>query len=226
MCRRRPEEAQFYSSQVISLCTEQGFPFWAAGGRILEGWAACLQGEAAGIEVFRAALAAWRKTGARLWLPIFLALEAEAYAKAGHGDTALQVIEEAVAISDETGERWAIAEVLRVKAALIGATSNAATGDVEALLVKSLNIARSQQARCWELRTTCDLARIWHGQNRGQEALKLLRSIYDQFSEGFETADLQNAKALMASLESKMGRKKNGRSAAAIRGGRTRPTPA
>ena len=93
-----------YSSQVISLCTEQGFPFWAAGGHILEGWAACLQGEAAGIEVFRAALAAWRKTGARLWLPIFLALEAEAYAKAGHGDTALQVIEEAVAISDETGE--------------------------------------------------------------------------------------------------------------------------
>ena len=226
MCRRRPEEARFYSSQVISLCTEQGFPFWAAGGRILEGWAACLQGEAAGIEVFRAALAAWRKTGARLWLPIFLALEAEAYAEAGHGDTALQVIEEAVAISDETGERWAIAEVLRVKAALIGATSNAAIGDVEALLLKSLNIARSQQARCWELRTTCDLARIWHGQNRGHEALKLLRSIYDQFSEGLETADLQNAKALMASLESKVGRKKNGRSAAAIRGGRTRPTPA
>jgi class 3 adenylate cyclase/predicted ATPase len=205
MCRRRPEEARFYSSQVISLCTEQGFPFWGAGGRILEGWAACLQGEVAGTEVFRAALAAWRKTGARLWLPIFLALEAEAYAKSGHGDTALQVIEEAVAISNETGERWAIAEVLRVKAALIGATGNAAIGDVEALLVKSLEIARRQQARCWELRTTCDLARIWHGQNRGHEALKLLRSIYDQFSEGFETADLQNAKALMARLESKVG---------------------
>jgi predicted ATPase len=205
MCRRRPEEARFYSSQVISLCTEQGFPFWGAGGRILEGWAACLQGEVAGTEVFRAALAAWRKTGARLWLPIFLALEAEAYAKSGHGDTALQVIEEAVAISNETGERWAIAEVLRVKAALIGATGNAAIGDVEALLVKSLDIARRQQARCWELRTTCDLARIWHGQNRGHEALKLLRSIYDQFSEGFETADLQNAKVLMARLESKVG---------------------
>ncbi len=212
MCRRRPEEARCYSGQVVSLCTEHAFPFWAAGGRILEGWAACSQGEAAGIEVFRAGLAAWRKTGARLWLPIFLALEAEAYAKAGHGDTALQVIEEAVAISDETGERWAIPEVLRVKAALIGAAGNAVTDDVEALLMKSLNIARRQQARCWELRTACDLARIWHGQNRSHEALKLLRSVYDQFSEGFETADLQNAKALMTSLESEVGWKTNGRS--------------
>jgi predicted ATPase len=200
ICRRLPEEARFYSGQVVLLCTEHGFPFWAAGGRILNGWARFSQGEAAGIEVFRAGLAAWRKTGARLWLPIFLAVGAEAYAKAGHQNTALQLIEEATAISDETGERWAIAEVLRIKAALIGATANGTTEDVEALLVKSLNIAQSQQARCWELRTACDLARIWHGQNRTHEALKLVRSVYDQFSEGFETADLQNAKALIMSL--------------------------
>jgi predicted ATPase len=206
MCRRRPEETQFYSSQVVSLCIEHDFPQWAAGGRILEGWAACSRGEAAGIEMFRAGLDAWRKTGARLWLPIFLALEAEACAKAGRHDVALQVIEEAVAISDETGERWAIAEVLRVKAALLGATGDAAMEGVEALLVKSLNIARSQQARCWELRTAYDLVRIWHGQNRGHEALKLLRSAYDQFSEGFESADLQNAKALITRLEAEAGR--------------------
>ena len=105
-------------------------------------------------------------------------------------------------VSDETGERWAIAEVLRIKAALIGATGNATTDDVEALLMKSLNIARSQQGRSWELRTACDLAGIWHGKNRSHEALKLLRSVYDQLSEGFRTADLRNARALMTSLES------------------------
>ena len=71
---------------------------------------------------------------------------------------------------------------------------------------RHVRIAQSQQARCWELRTACDLARIWHGQNRTHEALKLVRSVYDQFSEGFETADLQNAKALIMNLSARDAR--------------------
>ena len=153
-----------------------------------------------GIELLRDGLAAWRKTGARLWLPIFLALEAEAHAKAGHSDTALQVIEEALLISEETGERWAIAEVLRIKAGLLLATGRP-TEEVEALLVNSLQIARHQQARSWELRTACDLARLWQHQGRGAEALQLVQTIYDQLTEGFDTADLRDAKALLAELE-------------------------
>ena len=145
--RRRPEETSSYAGLVVSLCDEHGFPFWAAGGRILNGWAATCQGEAElGIELLRDGVAAWRNTGARLWLPIFLALEAEAYAKAGHTDTALQVIAEAILISEETGERWAVAEVLRIKAGLLLATGRP-TEEVEALLVNSLQIARHQQAR-------------------------------------------------------------------------------
>ncbi len=199
--RRRPEETSSYAGLVVSLCDEHGFPFWAAGGRILNGWAATCQGEAElGIELLRDGVAAWRNTGARLWLPIFLALEAEAHAKAGHTDTALQVIAEAILISEETGERWAVAEVLRIKAGLLLATGRP-TEEVEALLVNSLQIARHQQARSWELRTACDLARLWQHQGRGAEALQLVQTIYDQITEGFDTADLRDAEALLVELE-------------------------
>jgi predicted ATPase/class 3 adenylate cyclase len=199
--RRRPEEMRSYAGLVVSLCDEHGFPFWAAGGRILNGWAVTCQGETElGIELLRDGLAAWRKTGARLWLPIFLALEAEAHAKADRSDTALQLIAEAALISEETGERWAIAEVLRIKAGLLLATGRP-TEEVEALLVNSLQIARHQQARSWELRIACDLARLRQQQGRGAEARQLVQAIYNQFTEGFDTADLRDAKALLAELK-------------------------
>jgi predicted ATPase len=172
-----------------------------ACGRILEGWAATSRGEVdQGIEVLRAGVAAWRKAGARLWLPLFLALEAEADAKGGHNDEAMQAIEQAVAVSDETGERWYLAEVLRIKARF-EMSIDPAGDQVEKLLAKSLEIARGQQARCWELRTACDLAKLWQGKGRREEALRLLQPIYTQFTEGFDTADLRQAKLILDSLE-------------------------
>ena len=165
--RRCPEDTRSYAHTVISICTEHDFPFWTAGGRILEGWAIACQGKAdEGIEKLDEGLAAWRKTGARLWLPIFLALKAEAHAKVGRSDIALNIIEEALAISDETGERWAVAEVLRIKAGLLQATGRAAADEIENLLVKSLETGRRQQALSWQLRTACDLVRLWQGQGR------------------------------------------------------------
>jgi predicted ATPase len=203
--RRCPEDMRSYANTVISICTEHDFPFWAAGGRILDGWAVACQGKVdEGIEKLDAGLAAWRKTGARLWLPIFLALKAEAHAKLGRSDTALNIIEEALAISDETGERWAVAEVMRVKAGLLQATERAAADEIENLLIKSLETARRQQALSWQLRTGCDLVRLWQGQGRGDEALTLLQSIYDQFTEGFSTADLIHARALLEGLRANL----------------------
>jgi predicted ATPase len=199
--RRCPEDTRSYAHTVISICTEHDFPFWTAGGRILEGWAIACQGKGdEGIEKLDEGLAAWRKTGARLWLPIFLALKAEAHAKIGRRDTALKIIEEALAISDETGERWAVAEMLRIKAGLLQATGRAAAEEIESLLVKSLETGRRQQALSWQLRTACDLARLWQEQDRTEEALTWLQSIYDQFTEGFGTADLIHAEALLDSL--------------------------
>jgi class 3 adenylate cyclase/predicted ATPase len=199
--RRRSEDTQSYAGVVMSLCAEHEFPFWAAGGQILSGWAATRQGDVeAGVEAINRGLEAWRGTGARLWLPMFLALEAEAHAKAGRGDVALQAIEHALAVSDETGERWAVAEVLRTKAGLLLAHDPTKADEVENLLIKSLEIARRQQALCWELRASCDLARLWQRRGRGKDALELLRSIHGQFTEGLETPDLKAAEALMASL--------------------------
>jgi predicted ATPase len=199
---------------VVSICTENGFSHWLNCGRVLEGWDKICRGEVdQGIEVLRAGVLAWRQRGARLWLPIFLTLEAEAHAEAGRTDAALRVIEEALTISEDTGERWAMAEMLRVKARLLLATGQAEAGEIEIILINSLEIARRQQARCWELRASCDLARLWQrrGEGRRRKALKMLQSVYDQFTEGFDTADLRNAKALIRSLKRDIGRTQSGR---------------
>jgi predicted ATPase len=202
--RRCAKDTRSYANTVISICTEHDFPFWAAGGRILDGWAMACQGEVdEGIGKLDEGLAAWRQTGARLWLPIFLALKAEAHAKAGRSDTALNFIEEALAISDETGERWALAEVLRIKAGLLRATGRTAADEIETLLVESLETGRNQEALSSQLRTACDLARLWQREGRIEEALTLLQSIYDQFTEGFDTADLIHADALLETLRSR-----------------------
>jgi predicted ATPase len=206
--RRSSEDIQAEASRAVSLCTENGFSHWLNCARILAGWAEINRGNLdAGLQTLRTGLADWQKGGARLWLPFFLMLEAEGYCKANRKEAALKVIDDALNVCEETGERWALAEVLRVKARLLQAAGVVETGKIEAILTNSLAIARSQQARCWELRTSCDLARLWQNQGRAQEGLKLLQSIYDQFTEGLETADLQEAKRLIDALKRNAARR-------------------
>jgi DNA-binding response OmpR family regulator/class 3 adenylate cyclase/predicted ATPase len=199
--RRRSEDMRSYAGSVVSLCDEHGLSHWMACGRILEGWAAVNGGEVDhGIELLRAGVAAWQKAGARLWLPLFFSLEAEAYAKGGRSDAGLEAIERAIAISEETGEHWYLAEILRIKAVLLLA-ADGGNEQAEILLVKSIEIARGQQARCWELRATCDLASLWQSKGRAKEALGLLQPIYAQFTEGAATADLLRAKLMLDNLK-------------------------
>ena len=196
--RRRVDDMQSYADLVISLCIEHSFSHWINCGRILKGWAAICRGEIApGIEVLREGVAGWRRTGSRLWLPTFLALEAEAYAKAGQSDAALQAIDQALLVSKETGECLAKAEMLRIKAGLVLATGHGAANEVKTLLVTSVRLARCQQARSFELRAACDLARVCGGQYPHNKFLSELRSIYGKFTEGFRTPDLKDAKALI-----------------------------
>ena len=199
--RRHDEGRQLYAGLVVSICNESGFSHWANFGRILDGWAAIRAGEVdRGIEVLREGIGGWQKAGARLWLPMFLVLEADTYARSGRDEAALQTIERALDLCEETGERWAVAEVLRTKAAILQSTGRATDQEIEAILLKSLEIARHQQALSWQLRTSCDLARLWQRQGRNKKALKFLQSVYDQFTEGFDTADLQDARTLLHNL--------------------------
>jgi predicted ATPase len=199
--RRHDKEMQPCAATVISLCGENGFPHWKSGGRILEGWAQVVHGRVhEGREKICSAVLDWRRGGARLWVPLFLMGQAQAHARAGDGHAALASIEEALAVVEVTGERWALAEVLRVKAGLLRDAAQNRTDEIETILVNSLEIARRQGARFWELRTACDLARLWQQQGRDTKGFELLGSIYDQFTEGFNTADMQDAKALIKSL--------------------------
>jgi predicted ATPase len=164
---RRCDETRSYAALVLSLCTENGFSHWTNCGRILEAWAEIRHGNVdQSIELLRASRASWQKAGARLWLPLFLTLESEACVETGRGDAALELIEEALAVSKDTGERWAMAEVLRVKARLLQIFGRADIGEIETILINGVEIARAQQARCWELRASCDLARLWQDQGR------------------------------------------------------------
>src|SRR5262249_26559411 len=156
----RGEDMQAYANAVVSMCNANGFSHWGNCGAILEGWGTVCAGQVTrGIAMLREGVLAWQKGGAGLWMPMFLMLQAEAQAKAGRTEAALQLIDEARAICDETGERWVIAEVLRTKASFLLSTTSRA--EIEPILVESLEIARHQQARCWELRTACDLSRFW-----------------------------------------------------------------
>jgi predicted ATPase len=119
----------------------------------------------------------------------------------------LHAIERALATCENTGERWAMAEVLRMKACILLSTGRAKSDEIEAILLDSLKIARRQQARCWELRTSCDLSRLWQRQGRSGEALRLLQSVYDQFEEGFDESDLRTARALLRSLRRELTQK-------------------
>ena len=139
-----------------------------------------------------------------MWLPLFLMLLAEAMAKAGGNDAALAVIDQAVAIAEQMGEHWCMAEILRIKAGLLSETDR--TGhQAEMLLTRSLEVARRQKARCWELRAASDLALLWKQQGRSNDALPLLHSIYAQFTEGLESEDLRYAKSILDSLETDLG---------------------
>ena len=200
--RRRPDNLQACADSVLSLCAEQGFFHWTNFGRVCHGWAAVCHGEVdRGIEELSAGIAGWRGTGSRLWLPTFQTLVAEAYSKAGRPREAVQAIEQAIEWSEKTGEKWALAEVLRLKAHLLRGAGNAGDDDIERLLRASLNIAQSQSAHSFELRAACDLARHWQSQGKRNEAVSLLRHSYDKFTEGFDTDDLRDAGVLIRSLE-------------------------
>jgi predicted ATPase len=171
-----------------------------AYGTILRGWALTMQGEGAeGVAQMRQGLVAYQTTGAELQRPYFLSLLAEAYQKGGQPEEGLQVLAEALAIAEKTGGRSWDAELNRRKGELllIEQSKKHKVDEAVECFQNALNIARRQQAKSFELRAAMSLSRLWQQQGKKVEAHQLLSDIYGWFTEGFDTADLKEAKVLL-----------------------------
>jgi len=183
------------------LSREQDFPQWQAWGAMLGGWVMIDQGHSVeGMRQMRLGLSTFDNLGAALGRPYWLALLAEAVGKVGQVEEGLCLLAEAVETSQHSGEhRWE-AELYRLQGELLLALKSAHDDEAEASFHQSLTIARRQQAKSLELRTAISLSRLWQRWGKGSEARLLLREAYDFFTEGFDTADLQEAKALLGQL--------------------------
>jgi predicted ATPase len=199
--RREVRLTQERAEALISLATDQGFPQWKAGGAILHGWTLAHQGQAKeGITLINQGLNAFRATGAEIARPYYLALLAEAHGTLGEAEAGLAVLTEALTLVDTTGEHWYEPELCRLKGALLLQQNLDNQTEAETCFQQAISIARSQQAKSFELRTTTSLAKLWQQQEKRQEAYDLLVPVYNWFTEGFDTLDLQDAKALLDAL--------------------------
>lgn len=198
------DAAQEFAQELITLAHEQGFPQWLAVGTVRRGWTLVVQGQAEkGLAQVRQGLAIFQATGAKLGIPSFFCELAWAHGRAGRVEEGLALVTEALGMIAKTGERVSEAELYRIKGELLltqeGKNQKAKT-EAEKCFWKAIKVACRQKAKSLELRAVMNLSRLWQSQGRKQQAHQRLTEIYGWFTEGFETADLQEAKALLAEL--------------------------
>ena len=207
--RREVALTQERANDAIALSTEHGFASNLAMGILLRGWTLAEQEQGMeGIAQIHEGLAAWRATGAEVLRPYFLALPAEAYRNVGQAEEGLSVLNEALVTAYNSGERWWEAELYRLKGQLIlrdepGRSSRLL--EAGTCFLQALEIAQRQHAKSLELRAALSLSALWRRQGQGDAARGLLAEAYGWFTEGFDTADLKAAKALLHELSSGSG---------------------
>jgi TOMM system kinase/cyclase fusion protein len=199
--RQEWQAAQGQAEALMALSREQGFPYWLTVGTIWRGRALAEQGqEEEGIAQMRQGLAAYQGAGAEVVVPYFLTILTEAYGKIERVEEGLTVLAEALALVNKSGERWCEAELLQCKGELLLRQAVHDEEQAEACFQQALAEARRQEAKSWELRAATSLSRLWQQQGKPAEARALLAPLYGWFTEGFDTADLQEAKALLEGL--------------------------
>ncbi len=206
--RRDGRTAQARAQATIALVNEHGFsPLWGAHGTLVRGWALAEHGQAKEeIAHIHHALDVLQTVGFHLYRPYFFGLLAEALGKAGRAQEGLGVLAEALATGHRTGERWYDAELHRLQGELTleplesGVPGVDRETKAEACFLKAIETARQQGARLFELRAVMSLARLRRRQGRRAEARSELAEIYGWFTEGFDTQDLQEARALLGEL--------------------------
>jgi predicted ATPase len=199
--RREARAAQEAAEGVIALCVEHGFPGWLAMATSVRGWAMAEQGcNEEGIAQIEEGLAAARTTGAGLWLPHLLCLLADAYGKADRLEGGLRALAEALGAAEENENRLYESEIHRLKGELLFRRGDSNAAEAQHCFERAVEIARKQSAKLLELRAATNLARLLDKQGRPDRARAMLAKIYGWFTEGFETADLKDAKALLDEL--------------------------
>jgi class 3 adenylate cyclase/predicted ATPase len=187
------------AGQLIAVATEQGFPLYRALGTIYRGWGKARTGDVAeGISLLRSGSSAYSATGAETRISYLIALLAKACEIAGQVEEALSLLDNSLQIAERIGERWFAAELYRHKGQLMLRQGN--SGAAEELYRQARTIAKEQEAKLWELRAAVSLARLGRDQGRRSEAHDLLAAVYGWFTEGFDTPDLKDAKALLDEL--------------------------
>jgi predicted ATPase len=189
------------ASALIALTAEHSLAAWSTTGTMLHGWAAADGGTAeTGIAELRQGLAANQAMGIQLHIPSFLGLLAGLYIGIRNPIEALKVLDEAMAQVDRRDERWFEAELHRLRGEALLAGSPKRAAEAEASYHQAVAVARDQGARLWELRASTSLARLRADQDKRAEAYDLLAPVYGWFTEGFDIADLKDAKALLDEL--------------------------
>ena len=190
-----------HAEAAVALSTEQGFPLWAAWGTSLRGWALAMQGYGeAGLSQLRQGITACQATGTALYVPYYWTLLADVCNHLGHTADGLQALAEAHTLMEHQEERWWEAETCRLQGVLLLRQPATPQAEAEAWLQRALDVARRQEAKSLELRAAMSLARLWQQQGKRVEAYELLAPVYSWFTEGFDTVDLKEAKALLDAL--------------------------
>ena len=195
------ETATAQIDEVVALSEDKAALFWKVQAMLARGWLFALThkpGDA--VQIITSNVAALRSAGATIWLPLWFSQLASAHAQLGQFDEARRHMYEAMTAIETTGERWFEAEANRLagQIALLSGERDAARA--EAFFERALTVARQQRAKSWELRASISLARLWRDQGKPQQARELLAPVYDWFTEGFETRDLKEGKALLGEL--------------------------
>ena len=189
---------QARADSVMAVAAAQGLVHRIGHGRLLRGWVLAMRGDAVeSVAQIRQGLAATEGTGLKLFRPYFLALLAEACGQAGQPEAGLTTLAEALALVAATEERWWEAEVYRLQGALLLQLPRPDVGQSEACFQQALEVAHHQQAKALELRAALSLARLWQGQGKQAAVRQLLTESSSWFTEGFDTADLQEARVLL-----------------------------
>jgi class 3 adenylate cyclase/predicted ATPase len=191
------------ADELAVLAEEKDASLWKASGILWRGCLLTMTGKASdAIPAIITGLANLRSTGSTMWRPLILTYLARAHAELGQYDDAWRFIREAMTMVETTRERWCESEVDRVAGEILLRSPQPDLAKAEGYLDRALTVARTQQARSLELRAAMSMARYWRDRSKPQRARELLAPAYDWFTEGFETLDLKEAKALLTSLAS------------------------